>query len=389
MADRPRRILIGIRLVEALREVLQGIVSYMKTNHANWQLQCVDAEEFVHNLRRGGVDGAITHVNRRLRTRTRQIQRSGVPTVDILHNAVPVLPSVASDDQAIGRTGAEYFLSHGFRNFGFVGVDLDWSLARQEGFSRSLNGQQHDLSAIVFAHPDYRMLDTGNLRSRLRRWISKLPKPVAVMTCSDLTARALLQACEDARIQVPDEVSILGVDNLVVTCELASVPLSSVAQDFPTIGFEAARMLDGLMSRGKPPREPVLVAPGAVLVRRSTDIFAFDDPNVASAMRLIHQKAGDGFGMKQLMNDMLVSRKWLDMRFKTLVGHTPSQEIRRVRLGRVRDLLLSTDLSVQEVANRCGFGCGENLIRFFRQAQGMPPHEYRLRCRGQTRIVRR
>jgi LacI family transcriptional regulator len=390
MGDRPQRILIGIRLVEALREVLQGIISYMKTHHTNWQLQCVDAEEFVRNLGNGGADGAITHVSPRLRNRTRQIRKTGVPTVDILHDATPVLPSVLSDDLAIGRVGAEYFLSHGFRNFAFVGVDFEWSRARQGGFSQSLqrNEQQHELAAIVFPHPDYRMLDTGHLRSRLRRWVARLPKPVAIMTCSDLTARALLQACGDARVQVPDDASILGVDNLVAMCELASVPLSSVAQDFTTIGFEAARMLDGLLSRGKPPRQAVLVPPGPVLVRRSTDIFAFEDPHVANAMRLIHQKAGDGFGMKQLMNDMLVSRKWLDMRFKSLIGHTPSQEIRRVRLSRVRDLLLSTDLSVQEVANRCGFGCGENLIRFFRQAQGMPPHEYRLRHRGQTRIVR-
>jgi LacI family transcriptional regulator len=390
MADRPRRILIGIRLVEALREVLQGIASFMRTYHANWQLRCVDTEEFAQSLLQGGADGAITHVSPRRSNCIRQIQKAGVPTVNILHNAAPVLPSVSSNDADIGRAGAEYFLSCGFRSYGFVGVDFGWSQARQEGFSRSLqtNGQRHDFSSIVFPHPDYRMLETGNFRSRLRRWVSKLTKPVGIMACSDIVARALLQACMDARIQVPEEVAILGVDNLVVVCELASVPLSSVAQDFPAIGFEAARMLDGLMSRGKPPSDAIHVAPGQVFVRRSTDVFAFDDADVANAMRLIHQKAGNGFCMKQLMNEMQVSRKWLDMRFKALIGRTASREIRRVRLNRVRDLLLSTDLSVQEVASRCGFGCAENMIRFFRVAQGMPPHAYRVRHRAQTRIVR-
>ena len=58
---------------------------------------------------------------------------------------------------------------------------------------------------------------------------------------------------------------------------------------------------------------PTLLAmAGPIVVRRSTDIFAFEDEHVAAAMRTIHERAGDGLGMKQLMNETTVSRKWLD-----------------------------------------------------------------------------
>jgi LacI family transcriptional regulator len=136
-------------------------------------------------------------------------------------------------------------------------------------------------------------------------------------------------------------------------------------------------VLDRLLSGGKPPRQPVIIQPGGIAVRRSTDVLAFDDEHVSAAMRLIHEHAADGISMKELIRRVPVSRKWLDIRFKALVGHTPSQEIRKLRLAHVQDMLLQTDLSIQQIAIRCGFSCGENLIRFFRDACGLPPRAYR------------
>src|SRR4051794_29731517 len=108
MSERPRQILVGIRLVEALREVLQGIINYMKTNHRNWQLQCVDAGEFEQNLGERDFDGVITHISRRYRQRIGRVRRSGAPTVNMLMDMHPTIPSVLTDDVAVGRAGADY-----------------------------------------------------------------------------------------------------------------------------------------------------------------------------------------------------------------------------------------------------------------------------------------
>ena len=96
-------------------------------------------------------------------------------------------------------------------------------------------------------------------------------------------------------------------------------------------------------------------------------------------MRLIHDRAADGLGMKELLRRISVSRQWLDVQFKSLVGHTPSQEIRKVRLERVRHLLVYTDLSVQEISTVCGFSCVQNLVRAFRNAYGSPSSVHRSR----------
>jgi LacI family transcriptional regulator len=176
---------------------------------------------------------------------------------------------------------------------------------------------------------------------------------------------------------VPEDAAILGVDNRAALCELARVPISSMKQDFPRLGFEAARLLDRAISRQRMPAGPVLVQPCGVAARRSTEVLAFEDEHVAAAMRLIHERGAQGLSIKELLRLIPVSRKWLDLQFKALIGHTPSQEIRNLRLAHIRELLMNSDLSIRQISQRCNFSNSENLIRFFRRAEGLPPQQFR------------
>jgi LacI family transcriptional regulator len=86
--------------------------------------------------------------------------------------------------------------------------------------------------------------------------------------------------------------------------------------------------------------------------------------------------------MRELLGRIPLSRKWLDQRFKQVVGHTPTEEIRRCRMHVVRDLLVETDIPLAQIATRCKFSFPENLIRSFRATFGMSPHAYRIRHRA-------
>src|SRR5262249_40310528 len=100
--QRARRILIGVRLAEALRDVLDGISSYVKQHHCNWIIQCVDADEFVPMLKSSSADGAIAVISPTSHGSLRRVRQSGVPTVNMFHDVHPHLPSVLSDDRSIG-----------------------------------------------------------------------------------------------------------------------------------------------------------------------------------------------------------------------------------------------------------------------------------------------
>jgi AraC-like DNA-binding protein len=68
--------------------------------------------------------------------------------------------------------------------------------------------------------------------------------------------------------------------------------------------------------------------------------------------------------------------------FRRGTGLSPGQYIAHYRLGKARDLLASTDLSIDEIARRTGHGTASYLSRAFRRAEGVPPGEYRRRIQS-------
>src|SRR4029079_5554105 len=97
-AHRPKRILIGFQFVEALRDVLQGIINYSKAQNTNWELQGVDLEVFVHRILEKDIDDAIAHINPEESSKwLNRLVKSKVSIVNTLHDASPRLSSVLSD----------------------------------------------------------------------------------------------------------------------------------------------------------------------------------------------------------------------------------------------------------------------------------------------------
>ncbi len=121
-----------------------------------------------------------------------------------------------------------------------------------------------------------------------------------------------------------------------------------------------------------------------VVTRRSTDIFALDDPVVASALHFIHDHAGRPIGIDDVVERVLISRRALEIRFKKVTGRTLLAELRRVRLERARRLLQETDLSLSRVASAAGYSSESYLTQVFRQGLGQTPARYRRKVRAEA-----
>jgi LacI family transcriptional regulator len=382
-----KRILIAFQIPEALSDILRGISEFAARQHRSWQLLCVADAEFEANFAGRRADGLITFVKKKSYKFIERLVKSQTPVVNLFHNLHPRIPSVLSDDRAIGRTAAEYLISKGFRSFAFASINTPWSIERESGFFDAVQaaglGRPMKLSTLSVA--DYCFTTKVRAMPILCDWVRSLPKPTALMAPSDFVAHAIIDAASQRHIRVPEDLAVIGVDNFPTLCELSAVPISSLAQDFVRLGYEAAKLLDQLIEAPTSQVDgPVLVPPGRLHVRTSTDILAFEDPLVVEALNIIHQHASTGIGMKELLRRVPLSRKWLDHRFKQTVGHTPSQEIRRCRIEYVRDLLLQTDMPLRLIAHRCEFSCVENLIRCFRGSHGVSPQAYRQRHRSRT-----
>lgn len=363
------------------RGLLRGIVSYVR-EHRSWSLYLSE-----HNrgdqppgwLADWDGHGIIARVENA--SIASALRRVSLPIVDVsAARLLPALPWFETDDGAIANLAADHLLERGFKHFAFAGDSrFNWSKWRCEHFQNCVRAAGR--VCAVYDQPAHIQFDDEKQVDDLARWILALPKPVGIMACYDFRGRQALDACRRIGVAVPDEVAVIGVDNDELLCDLSDPPLSSVIPNTQRTGYEAAALLDRMLT-GKTIRgETHLIPPLGIATRQSTDVLVIEDRNVARAVNFIRNHACDGIKVKDVLRAVPQSRTLLESRFKRLLGRTPHEEILRVRLARVKQLLIETDLSLEQIAERAAFTHVEYLSVAFRREIGMPPSQFRAQNR--------
>jgi LacI family transcriptional regulator len=163
-----------------------------------------------------------------------------------------------------------------------------------------------------------------------------------------------------------------------VFCELSNPPLSSLALNAETAGYRAAALLDEMMhGRVREPGRIVVEALG-VVTRRSSEIVAVEDEDIAAALKFIYREQGRGISVDDVVQHAALSRRNLETRFRETIGRTILEEIQLVRLERAKRLLVETTYPVSKVAELAGFGSAGYFIQFFQKRVGKTPRKYRI-----------
>lgn len=322
-------------------------------------------------------DGVLARIGSR-RT-AKAVLALGVPVVE-LRRVITIadIPSIGPDNTAVTRLAAEHLRERGFRHFGFCGPPrgLDPPMDdRAKAFVGQL--KEAGLACSVFAYD--RTATLNQEERRIAQWIRSLPKPAGVMTCNDNLGLQVLRACARVGVVVPDQVAVIGAGNDDCFCSLCHPPLSSIDLGPESIGYEAAALLDRLMSGGGAPAQHVHIPPRAVVTRLSTDVLATEDQAVARAVGFIRSRACGEICVGDVLKHVNLSRSALEPRLKQVLGRTIHQEIHRVRLDRVKALLSTTNLPTKQIASQSGFRYVQYLTRVFRKATGQTPAGYRKR----------
>jgi LacI family transcriptional regulator len=133
---------------------------------------------------------------------------------------------------------------------------------------------------------------------------------------------------------------------------------------------------------GKPAARRVhLVSPRQLVVRRSSNVLAINDPVVSSALQIIQRQACAGLNVERLLDQMTISRATLERRFERFLGRSPKDEIVRLRLNRVREQLADTEDTLAQIAEVTGFSSVAHLSVAFKHATSLSPGEFRRRHR--------
>jgi len=287
------------------------------------------------------------------------------------------IPNITADYILTGKMAARRLSGHGFRHFGFFGYDnVCWSDGRLQGFRESLREEYGVETLHVFNNRQLSSMWNYDI-AELQRWLHSLPKPIGIFACDDNQSEILLETCQASGINVPMEVAIIGVDNDEVTCNLTVPALTSINVDIERAGYEVAEMATRMVRDPSYGGEDVVIRPVAVIGRGSTGIQATSDPVVATAMRYIYQNRARKIMVSDVVDQVPVSRRLLEQRFKEVTGASLYTVISNLRIDYFAQQLVSTSDTVSEIAARMDEPDTKSLSRRFRALKGCTPTEYR------------
>lgn len=391
MKDSPQIALLIEQTSTHTRGIAKGISRYSRT-HGPWKFMMQEYREGgqlvaspLDSLKNFNGDGIIAYTSNK--KHIDEIAKSKLPVVNTTSTIAPnlELPSVYSDDFAVGKLVAKYFMNKGFSDFALCSFSSNlwqWSTTREQGFVETLASEGYSCARNPLNTAKARKNSWKQEKRQIAKWIESLKKPVAMMAIDDTHGRVAAEICLQLDILVPEEIAIVGVDNNELVCEFSNPSLSSVVLAKERIGFEAARLLDNILQGHKYTSKPILIPPVQIITRRSSDILAVQDEYVAEALNFIYEKCSEAIGVDDILEKIPLSRRYLELRFKKAIGRSPYEEIKRSHIQRAKILLSETSLQMPQVAKESGFSDARQLSTNFHKETGMTPTKYRQQFRN-------
>ena len=98
----------------------------------------------------------------------------------------------------------------------------------------------------------------------------------------------------------------------------------------------------------------------------------------------VNSRISEKISLSDLAGSAYMSESRFGHVFKSVTGVAPLDFVESIRLARARELLAETDLSITEIAMRCGFADHSYFTLRFRRASGASPSKFRAACRKKT-----
>ena len=197
------------------------------------------------------------------------------------------------------------------------------------------------------------------------------------MACDDNQGNRITEICKVYNLRVPEQISILGVDNDKILCNISDPPLSSISQNIEKGGYEAAALIERLYNKEETNPQDIVIEPMNIVNRLSTDYYPTTDPHILTVLNYIHRNLSKPLNVDDLVALVPLSRRLLEIRFRQATRQSIHQYISTLRMERFAQLLQATSDPVSDVATQVGIDNIKNLSRQFKLAKGCTPQEYR------------
>jgi len=238
--------------VERLRGV-EAAIAETEYDLVLYNVETVEKRDqyFCRVPRRGRIDGLLVISLSPSDEHADHIRRSGVPTV-LIDAEHPDLPSMAVDDVAGGYRAVRHLINLGHERIGFVGDIYPNAFNFTSSHYRYLGCKKALAEAGIVPRPAY--YATGahavDVAHELTHRLLSLPQPpTAIFAASDIQAIGVLQAARGRGVTVPDDLSVVGYDDIEVAKYLN---LTTVRQPLFESGWRGTHLLFQVIDEGAP-----------------------------------------------------------------------------------------------------------------------------------------
>lgn len=213
--------------------------------------------------------GVLLVASRLTDPQQRQLTSRSIPFVVIDTDGEPPanVPTVGSDNWNGGLAAARHLLELGHRRIGGIAgpADMLCSRARMDGLRTALEGAGRSLDPALVRSGNFEV-ESGYAAGR--ELLDRPDRPTGIFAGSDMQAIGALRAAQELGLRVPDDVSVVGYDDLPLA-QWTAPPLTTVRQPLREMGTTAARMVLDLAA-GRSPTAPGVNLATELVVREST-----------------------------------------------------------------------------------------------------------------------
>ena len=205
--------------------------------------------------------------------RSRQLlKNSGVPVVQTMDvTDAPIDLNIGLDHTAAGDAAVRYLYEQGHRKIAHLTARGDPRARRRHaGYQRAMDDLGLSTKGLVGSSPRPSDVEMGG--DLFAQILADVPDVSAVFTCNDDLALGTLFECQRRGIHVPDDVAIIGFNDLDF-CVAAVPPLTSVSTERQEMGTWAAKsVLEIIRGTGKRPKQARVDVGFSIKVRGSTGV---------------------------------------------------------------------------------------------------------------------
>jgi len=275
------------------------------------------------------------------------------------------------NDQAIGKLAKLEIDRLNLYHTAFIGYKgVPWSEQRGVAY---LQGHQ----SIAYLELDENNHHSVESIQTIQNWLETLKKPVGIFAATDTLGVAILLATRLSGLKVPQEVSVISVDNNLLCCNSTNPPLSSIDLHPLQIGRRTAHLLAKKLNL-IPPTAPLpdQQLPSLVIRQSSHQITPYLI-NYKKAIEWIQLNALSGPNVSDVAKACNCSRRALERSFSANSKLTPSAVIRQYRMEAIKPLLRKRDTPIIHLASEANFPDASTFINFIKRQTGKSPRQLR------------